>query len=311
MRSARGCDRAASVNDIVYIAEDTELRRRVALKEIQVRHAHDARSRHRFVQEAEITGRLAHPGIVPVHGLGNHADGRPFYAMRFVEGETLLEAIQKFHKNPGLPHERRLALRQLLTRFLDVCNAVAYAHSQGVIHRDLKPANVILGRFGETLLVDWGLAKYLGVCQAETTALSKDDSPARSSSLSSSSSGDFTLLTGSGTIMGAAVGTPSYMSPEQADGRWDDVGTSSDIYSLGATLYTLLTGEPPQPRGDIPDNWLHVPLGGIRAPASLAPIRRWHSKRFAAKRWARPVRTVTTAPWNSRPRSNTGLATNQ
>ena len=114
------------------------------------------------MREAEITGRLEHPGIVPVYGLGRDSDGRPYYAMRFIEGKTLKEAIQQFHKaeGPGRdPGERILALRKLLRHFLDVCDAVGYAHSRGVLHRDLKPANIMLGPYGETLVVDWGLAK--------------------------------------------------------------------------------------------------------------------------------------------------------
>ena len=125
-------------------------------------HADDPRSRSRFVLECEVTGRLEHPGIVPVYALGTYADGRPFYVMRFIRGDSLKDAIARFHGtaastwNPG---ERVLALRKLLRRFIDVCNAVAYAHSGGVLHRDLKPSNVMLGRFGETLVVDWGLAQ--------------------------------------------------------------------------------------------------------------------------------------------------------
>jgi serine/threonine protein kinase len=112
--------------------------------------------------EAEITGGLEHPGIVPVYGLGAYPDGRPFYAMRFIHGDRLQDAIADFHKpdNTSRPwRDRTLALRQLLGRFIDVCDAIAYAHSRGVLHRDLKPGNVMLGRFGETLVVDWGLAK--------------------------------------------------------------------------------------------------------------------------------------------------------
>jgi serine/threonine protein kinase len=134
----------------------------VALKQIQGRYAHDPTSRTRFVREAEITGGLEHPGIVPVYGLGRDSQGRPYYAMRFVRGETLQEAIGRFHAAEGPardPGERALAWRGLLRRFIDACNAVAYAHSRGVIHRDLKPANILLGPFGETLVVDWGLAK--------------------------------------------------------------------------------------------------------------------------------------------------------
>src|SRR5262249_25084566 len=143
---------------------DAELNREVALKEIQDRHADDPLSRARFVLEAEITGGLEHPGIVPVYGLGHHQDGRPYYAMRFVKGDSLKEAIARFHEPaPGRdPGERALALRKLLRRFLDVCNAVEYAHSRGVLHRDLKPGNILLGPYGETLVVDWGLAKATG-----------------------------------------------------------------------------------------------------------------------------------------------------
>src|SRR5262249_59901748 len=108
------------------------------------------------------TGGLEHPGIVPVYGLGKYADGRPYYAMRFIRGDSLQEAIARFHRaeKPGRdPSERRLAFRDLLGRFVAVCQAVAYAHSRGVLHRDLKPGNVMLGKYGETLVVDWGLAK--------------------------------------------------------------------------------------------------------------------------------------------------------
>ena len=149
----------------VYVAHDEELHREVALKEIRDRHANDPDSRSRFLQEAEITGRLEHPGIVPVYGLGTYADGRPFYAMRFIKGDDLKDAIAHFHeadvprRDPG---ERTLALRELLGRFLDVCNAMAYAHSRGILHRDLKPNNILLGPYGETLVVDWGLAKLVG-----------------------------------------------------------------------------------------------------------------------------------------------------
>ena len=150
---------------LVSVALDAELNREVALKEIRPDRSDDPFSRARFLLEAEITGRLEHPGIVPVYGLGGHADGRPFYAMRFVKGESLKEAIDRFHaadQAAGAEASATLALRQLLGRFLAVCNAVAYAHSRGVIHRDLKPANIMLGPYGETLVVDWGLAKSSG-----------------------------------------------------------------------------------------------------------------------------------------------------
>ncbi len=149
----------------VFVACDEELRREVALKEIQARYADSAESRARFVQEAEVTGGLEHPGIVPVYGLGYYADGRPFYAMRLLKGGSLKEAIDHLHEangGAGNAVERSVELRKLLRRFFDVCNAMEYAHSRGVLHRDLKPGNIMLGQYGETLIVDWGLAKPFG-----------------------------------------------------------------------------------------------------------------------------------------------------
>ena len=149
----------------VFVALDSELHREVALKQILEKHADDPVSRGRFVAEAEITGGLEHPGVVPVYGLGTDALGRPYYAMRFIKGDSLKEAIDRFHDDEALqrdPGRRSLKLRELMRRFTDVCNAIDYAHSRGVIHRDLKPANIIVGKYGETLVVDWGLAKAVG-----------------------------------------------------------------------------------------------------------------------------------------------------
>src|SRR5262249_29004527 len=130
-------------------------------------------SRARFLREAEVTGQLEHPGVVPIYGLGAFPDGRPYYAMRFVRGESLHEAIKRFHADDRdgrrAPGERALELRRLLGHFVAVCNAVAYAHRQGVVHRDLKPANVMLGEFGETLVVDWGLARLVSEQDAGRT----------------------------------------------------------------------------------------------------------------------------------------------
>ncbi len=244
----------------VFVAIDAEFNREVALKEIQLAHAHDPASRSRFVLEAEITGGLEHPGIVPVYGLGSYADGRPFYAMRFIRGDSLKEAIAAFHADERLkrdPGGRSLELRKLLRRFLDVCNAIEYAHGRGVLHRDLKPGNVMVGRYGETLVVDWGLAKVRGRAEPGT-------SPER------------TLIPASGsgsaeTLPGSALGTPAYMSPEQAAGDLGRLGPRSDVYSLGATLYSLLTGKPPFEGRDVGAMLRSVQKGDFPRPRAVDP----------------------------------------
>ncbi|MBI1904194.1 MAG: serine/threonine protein kinase [Planctomycetia bacterium] len=227
----------------VFVAYDSELNREVALKEIQIRHALRPESRSRFLLEAEITGGLEHPGVVPVYGLGAYDDGRPYYAMRFIRGESLLQAIERFHATPVAQSGsfQSLEFRQLLRRFIDVCNAIQYAHDRGVIHRDVKPGNVMLGKYGETLVVDWGLAKALGRADA-CSVPEGEDLPPSLRPVSADKVAD--------TQLGQAIGTPAYMSPEQAAGQIDQVGPATDIYSLGATLYHLLAGRPPFTRGN-------------------------------------------------------------
>jgi serine/threonine protein kinase len=244
----------------VFVAEDQELHREVALKEIQDEHADDPESRGRFVREAEVTGGLEHPGIVPVYGLGTYADGRPYYAMRFIKGDSLHDAIQRFHEaeqSSRDPGSRMLELRKLLGRFLDVCNAIAYAHSRGVLHRDLKPGNIMLGPYGETLVVDWGLAKTLDQAQDQPDTT---EAPLRPSGSGSAP-----------TRMGQAVGTPAYMSPEQAAGRLDQLGPASDVYSLGATLYHLLTSRAPVSAGDMGVVLEKVQKGEFPPPRQVNP----------------------------------------
>ncbi len=236
----------------VSVALDEELHREVALKEIQDHRADDAASRARFVLEAEITGGLEHPGIVPVYGLGTHAGGRPFYAMRFIRGDSLQSAIKRFHqagagRDAG---EHSLELRRLLGRFIAVCQAIQYAHDRGILHRDLKPGNIMLGKYGETLVVDWGLAKVLDGAGTPPPAGGAEEPRLRPWSADGSDQ----------TVAGTAVGTPAYMSPEQAAGRLDRLGPASDVYSLGATLYALLTGKPP--------------VAGKQAAEVLARVRR-------------------------------------
>lgn len=323
----------------IFVARDRQLGREVALKEIQPALADDPASQHRFVLEAEVTGNLEHPGFVPVYALGRYADGRPFYAMRLIRGDSLKEAISQLHKaKRSSKAEFVRGVRPLLRRLVDVCNAMAYAHNRGVIHRDLKPANILLGPYGETLVVDWGLAKVLAprpgnasqpgrgetavAHEAPTlarakppiTATSTDPMRAPSDETTANdsrdvrqgavadattahadtstedlggmltSSGPVTLAEGSDapwlptsgsgeghTLPGRAVGTPAYMSPEQAAGALDRIGPTTDIYSLGATLYCMLTGRPPfGESGEVHTVLIQVQTGTIPPPHALA-----------------------------------------
>ena len=183
----------------VYLAEDRELDRLVAIKVLNTPDITDD-LRNRMVREAQIIARLEHPGIVPVHDVGTLADGRIYYAMKYVRGSRLDECAAQ-----------GASLRDRLRKFQSVCDAVAFAHAHGVIHRDLKPQNIMIGSFGEVLVLDWGVAKIR-------------DIPCES--------------------VGTVIGTKHYMSPEQARGEIDQIDERSDIYALGAVLYFLLNDQP-------------------------------------------------------------------
>jgi tetratricopeptide (TPR) repeat protein/tRNA A-37 threonylcarbamoyl transferase component Bud32 len=252
----------------VHVAQDCELRRQVALKRIQDRHADNEPLRRRFIREAELTARLEHPGVVPVYGLGLDGAGRPSYAMRFIEGEPLSKAIARFHhdeEKPGdEPGEQILALRELLSRFIAVCNTLAFAHDRGIVHRDLKPANIMLGKYGETFVVDWGLAKDVGDEERQQTGAQGSDASTLSASGPARPSGSEAL-----TETGEVAGTPAYMSPEQAAARWQDVGVASDVYSLGAILYELLTGRAPLSAADAVEVIHRVQCGEFARPRQV------------------------------------------
>ncbi len=209
----------------VYLAEDTELNRQVAIKVLSATEISDD-LRRRMIREAQIIARLEHPGIVPVHDVGELADGRVFYAMKLVRGVRLDE----YAANTGSTRER-------LRKFQAVCDAVAFAHAHGVIHRDLKPQNIMIGSFGEVLVLDWGVAKILRddprpvASEADTLMLPGPDQPNPN--------------TTSDTSQGTVIGTRQYMSPEQARGEVDRLDERSDIYSLGAVFYFLLTDQAP------------------------------------------------------------------
>jgi serine/threonine protein kinase len=246
---------------LVSVALDQELNREVAVKQLHSEWADDPESRERCLLEAEITGALEHPGVVPVHALGESPDGRPYYVMRFVQGDTLSEAIKSHHRpdNPNRRRagERQLALSQLLGRMIDVCNAMEYAHSRGILHRDLKPGNILLGKYGETLVVDWGLAKAKGTREVRSQGSARLPMPDHYSGVQTSA--------------GAVVGTPTYMSPEQAAGKLDELTPSTDIYSLGATLYHLLTGRPPFEKQQSTTLLLKVQRGEFKNPRDVNP----------------------------------------
>jgi serine/threonine-protein kinase len=244
----------------VFVALDTELHREVALKQILEKHADDPISRQRFLTEAEVTGNLEHPGVVPVYALGAYEGGRPFYVMRFLKGDSLKESIDRFHAEDALksdPGARTLARLGLLRRFVAVSDAIGYAHARGILHRDIKPANVVLGQHGETLVVDWGLAKSVGRAEARPDGDERTLVPVSSGGSSE-------------TLPGSALGTPAYMSPEQAGGELDRLGPRSEVYSLGATLYCLLTAKPPF-EGEALEVVRAVQRGGFLPPRQVNP----------------------------------------
>ena len=206
---------------VVYVAHDEQLQRRVALKVLEAPAA-EGDLANRLLREARVLAQLEHPGIVPVHDVGTLADGRVFYTMKFVEGQRIdgyLESVA------SVPDHLRI--------FLRICDAVAFAHTRGVLHRDLKPANIMVGPFGEVLVMDWGLAKILGARSGES-----DDSGAGTQG--PHGPGHLKATDSGATDDGRVMGTPGYMSPEQARGEVELLDPRSDIFALGAVLGFML-----------------------------------------------------------------------
>lgn len=219
----------------VWLARDENLQRYVALKEVTGRTQPGDPALAHFRREAEITGQLEHPGIVPVYQFGtDEKSGRSFYAMRFLGKRTLQDAISEYHERRQAGNEDTLLQHRLLTAFVNVCQAVAHAHSRKIIHRDLKPENIAIDSFGQIVLLDWGLAKI-----NEETGMYEVNGQAEPGDLHSIGS----------THSGRVLGTPLYMAPEQAAGRLDEVDELTDVYGLGGILYAILTGEAPHLRG--------------------------------------------------------------
>ncbi|MGB0582261.1 MAG: serine/threonine-protein kinase, partial [Limisphaerales bacterium] len=238
----------------IISAVDQNLRRDVAIKVIL--NAADAKPEliQRLVTEARITGQLEHPNIVPLHELGVTGDGIVYYTMQLVDGITLNEVLQKIREGDA-DTLSEFPLHVLLTAFQKVCDAVAYAHSRGVVHRDLKPDNVMLGEFGEVMVMDWGLAKVLGP-SPEEEADSGDSLPGIN---------DDTYQ----TLSGRVKGTPRYMAPEQALGHSHEIDERTDIYALGAILYGILTLHPPVTGESVDEVLKRAATGAIPSPTAF------------------------------------------
>ena len=246
----------------ILSATDQSLDREVAMKVMLQDAEASSSARQRFVREALVLARLEHPNIVPIHEMGRNAEGQLFYTMKLVKGRTL-QAILTAIKQGDAATLQHYTLDRLLTIYRKVCDAMAFAHHQRIIHRDLKPENVMVGEFGEVLVMDWGLAKHLDDERHAKTEVERAQAIEGFQELSDSqlAAGESGL-----TMDGSVMGSPQYMPPEQAEGRLADIGTHSDIYSLGGILYAILTLRPPVEGRKVAEVLDNVKSGNITPP---------------------------------------------
>jgi len=241
---------------------ERDLNRTLAMKIIKHEVMAKKSSLARFIEEAQVSAQLQHPSIIPVHELGRMPDGRYYFTMQEIRGRELDDAITSVHdaSQHGWQYDAHgWSLRQLITALQKACQAVGYAHARGVIHRDLKPSNIMVGRDGEVFVLDWGIAKVKGdLGEEEGIALEEMIETNRS------------LDASQATRIGAVTGTPAYMSPEQAEGRLDEISARSDVYALGAILYKILTGRVPYQGHTVWQTLMAVAKAELQWPSVIA-----------------------------------------
>jgi eukaryotic-like serine/threonine-protein kinase len=242
-------------SSVVVRALDREILRNVAIKLLSAEPGDDPQQVERFAEEARINGQLEHPSIVPIYEFGLQPNGRRFLCMKMLEGETLEDALARAGTSRLQPDR----LADFLQVFVKACDAVSFAHSRGVIHRDLKPANIMMSEFGQVYVLDWGIAQLLPPRAATIRRVRLDEGEAKRREPQPP---------------GVLIGTPSYMAPEQLQGMHDALDERTDVFALGATLYQILTGQPPLTSEIIRAIWVRQPPPAIAPPDRVVEGRR-------------------------------------